>query len=327
VTDKVSPSRSDADHEDPSLEADLDAALWPDDPDKPGMAGPTPGSVKAAPRISPRDRIRSERERGARRRRRIRVLTVGAGVLVLAAAAATAGITSDHGGQKAVPAPFGYLGPYAPVMLNADNSVTMARPGVTQPVLDIYEDFQCPECRTFEKSDGTVIQQLAAQGKVKVVYYPFTIYSSQPQLANSIRGWAAARCAPANRWASYHNALYAHQPSQTESGGFAVSLLIQLGKETGITSPAFAQCVRSQEYAAQDEPFSEQIIYAGMTTMPDLTLNGHALGSSLTPSALRKLILAKAKNPAKPSKQAKPKTTNLLSEWGGPTRRGGGRPP
>ncbi len=249
----------------------------------------------SVPRISARDRVRTEQERSARRRRRIRALTVSAGVLMLAGVAAV-GITSHHGrhtAPPALPAPFGYTGPYAPVTLNADNSVTMARPGVTKPILDVYEDFQCPACRAFEKSDGAVIQQLADQGKVKVVYYPFTIFSGQPQLANSVRAWAAAKCAPPGRWVKYHNALYANQPAQTTSGGFPVSQLIRLGKDAGIISPAFAQCVRSQQYAAQNAPLSDQIINAGVSTMPALTLDGKVLGSSLTPSALRKLILAR----------------------------------
>jgi protein-disulfide isomerase len=192
------------------------------------------------------------------------------------------------------------------VTLNIDNSVTMARPGVTGPVLDIYEDFQCPTCRAFEKSDGAVVQQLADQGKVKVVYYPFTIFAGQPQLANSVRAWAAARCAPPSRWVRYHNVLYANQPAQTASDGFPVSQLIQLGKDVGITSPAFAQCVRSQEYAEQDAPLSDQIVNAGLSTMPDVTLDGKALGTSLTPSELRKLILAKFTKVKPPAESRKP---------------------
>jgi protein-disulfide isomerase len=170
----------------------------------------------------------------------------------------------------------------------------MARPGVTKPVLDVYEDFQCPACRAFEKSDGALIQQLADQGKVKVVYYPFTIYSGQPQLDNSVRAWAAAKCAPPDRWVRYHNALYASQPAQTASDGFSVSQLVRLGGEAGVTGPAFAKCVQSQQYAAQDAPLSNQIINAGVSTMPALTLDGKVLGNSLTPATLRNLILAQS---------------------------------
>src|SRR5215469_12692434 len=272
------------DPEHPVPEADLDAALWPDPPD---VAGPATKQLVTASvtRMAARDRIRMTRKRSARRRR-VRTAAIGAGVLMLAAAAGF-GITSHYGRHTAAPAspaPFGYTGPYAPVTLNADNSVTMSRPGVTKPVLDVYEDFQCPECRAFEKSDGALIQQLAEQGKVKVVYYPFTDYSGQPQLDNSVRAWAAAKCAPPGRWVRYHNALYASQPAQTTSGGFPVSQLVRLGEQAGITGPAFAQCVWSQEYAPQDAPLSNQIINAGVSTMPALTLDGKLLGDSLTPA-------------------------------------------
>jgi protein-disulfide isomerase len=302
MTDKVPSSRTGADRERPVPETDLDAPLWPD---APGTAGPATGSLLTdnAAGIPARDRIRMGRKRSARRRRWIRWSAVSVVMLALAAATAAAiHTTSHHGTHTAVPAPFGYTGPYAPVTLNADNSVTMARPGVTKPILDVYEDFQCTACRAFEKSDGAVIQQLADQGKVKVVYYPFTTFSGQPQLANSVRAWAAAKCAPPSRWVKYHNALYANQPAETTSGGFPVSQLVRLGEDVGITGPAFAQCVRSQQYAVQDAPLSDQIINTGVSTMPAVTLDGKALGNSLTPSTLRKLILAR---PQKASSHAK----------------------
>jgi hypothetical protein len=58
----------------------------------------------------------------------------------------------------------------------------------------------------------------------------------------------------------------------------------------------------------QDEPLSDQIVNAGVGTMPAVTLDGHALGSGLTPSALRKLILAKSPQ-AKPTPKPKAKPT------------------
>jgi protein-disulfide isomerase len=209
---------------------------------------------------------------------------------VLIGTAATIGILVLHKPTPPVRTSSAYAGPYAPVTLNADNSVTMAQPGVTKPVLDVYEDFQCPTCRTFEEASGGMIQRLADQGKVAVVYHPFTIFSAQPSLGNSIRAWAAAKCVPAGRWVRYHNALYASQPAETAADGFPVSLLVRLGKGIGITSRAFAQCVRSQQYAPQNPPLSNQIINAGVSDMPTVELNGKAISTRLTPSALRKRI-------------------------------------
>jgi len=246
---------------------------------------------KTAP-TSARERLRTERARLARRRRRIRVLTAGAGVIVLIAAAVAVGVLSHHNRGTTVKARSEYAGPYAPVTLNADNSVTMARPGVTKPVIDVYEDFQCPMCRSFEKANGGMIQQLADQGKVKVVYHPFTIFNAEPQQANSIRAWAAAKCAPANLWARYHNALYAGQPAETTIGGFPVSLLVRLGKDVGIRSRGFAQCVQSQKYAAQNPPVSSQIINGGVNDMLTLKLNGQVLSAQAKSSTLRRQILS-----------------------------------
>jgi protein-disulfide isomerase len=248
-------------------------------------------ATNKAPRESARDRLRREREREARRRRRTRWSVVGAAVLVLIAGAVASIVIlrHDHTPRKV---DLGYAGPYAPVTLNVDNSVTMAQPGVTSPVIDVYEDFQCSECRAFENTNGGMLQQLAHRGKVKVVYYPFTIFSDQPEQANSVRAWAAARCAPPSRWAKYHNALYANQPAETAVDGFSVGMLVRLGKEVGITSPAFVHCVRSQEYAVQDAPLSDQIMNGGVSGMPTLTLNGHVLHISPTSRGLRKLILA-----------------------------------
>ena len=210
-------------------------------------------------------------------------------IALIAAAAATTVIVL-HARVGTAKVSTGYAGPFAPVTLNLDNSVTMAKPGVTKPVLDVYEDFRCPACATFENAIGSMIQRLADHGQVKVIYYPFTAVSGQPQQAGSIRAWAAAKCAPANRWARFHNALYTNQPAT--SRGFPASALVQLGRDVGITSHAFAQCVRSQKYAAQDPPLSDQIINSGVSNAPILKLNGQVLDVGQTSSELRQRILS-----------------------------------
>jgi len=225
------------------------------------------------------------------RRRRIRAAAGSCGVIVLIAAAAATSVIVLHARVSTAKVSTGYAGPFAPVTLNLDNSVTMAQPSVTKPVLDVYEDFRCRECAAFENAIGSMIQRLADHGQVKVIYYPFTAVSGQPQ-ASSIRAWAAARCAPPGRWARYHNALYANQPAETNSGGFPASALVQLGQDVGITSHAFAQCVRSQKYAAQDPPLSDQIINSGVSNAPILKLNGQALDVGQTSSELRQRILS-----------------------------------
>jgi protein-disulfide isomerase len=266
-------------------------------PARPARQVSTVRAQKAAKpsRMPARDRLLRERERRGRRRRRFRGLAVCAGLAVLIAVGAVGVRVFGPGtpDAKIVKVGSGYRGPYAPVTVNADGSVTMAQPGVTKPVLGVYEDFQCPPCRSFEKANGGVIEELAAQGKIKVVYYLFTIFSAQPGQANSTRAWAAAKCAPAGDWVAYHNALFASQPPLTRAGGFPVSQLTRLGRDVGIKGPGFAACVQSQRYSGQDARTSDRILSDGPDGLPTLSLNGQLLTFNPTSGALRqKLILA-----------------------------------
>ncbi len=257
--------------------------------------------MSKAGRASARERIRLERERAARRQRRNRALIIVGGVLAVVVIAVVVLVVVQPGQSKPASNPgtvqaASYTGPFPPVTLNADHSVTAARPGVSNPVLDIYEDFQCPICATFEKANGAVVQKLAAEGKVRVVYHPFTIFlGDHPQQDNSVRAWAAARCVPASHWLLYHNLLYSNQPAETTQGGFPVSQLLAIGAKAGLASPAFKSCVSTQRFAPQAVPLSQQIIRGGITGTPTVKLNGHTVSNAIlvTPgNALQKMILA-----------------------------------
>lgn len=220
----------------------------------------------------------------APQRRRSRELTFGA-VVALIVVAVAAGILVQRGRVTAADAI--YRGPIALVTLTAGDTVTMAQPGVTTPVLVIYEDFQCPICNDFELANGGAVEKLAYQGRVKVVYHLFTIFmGSQPRQANSTRAWAAAKCVPPGSWLRYHDLLYAHQPAETAGDGFAITELLALGRRIGLASSTFVQCVASQRYAAQIVPLSNRLIKDGVNETPMVTLNGRqvSLTTLVSPS-------------------------------------------
>ncbi len=199
-----------------------------------------------------------------------------AGVLILILVVAAAGTLVQR--NRAATETTAYLGPYAPVTRTADDTMTMAQPGVTKPVLVIYEDYQCSICDEFELANGGPIQKLADQGRVKIVYHLFTIFvGSQPRQGNSTRAWAAAECVPAGTWVKYHNLLYLDQPAETAENGFPVAQLLAFGRRMGLTDGAFIQCVTSQRYAARLVPLSNQIFKSGINATPTVTLNGRPL--------------------------------------------------
>jgi len=249
-------------------------------------------------RAAARERIRLEREREARRRQRNRVLIVVGSALAAIVIAVIVIVVVRPGqgtgtGTATVHSAY-YNGPFAPVAKNPDHSVTMSLPAVTKPVLDIYEDFQCPVCDAFEKANGAVVQKLAFQGKVRVIYHPFTIFlGEQPAQDNSVRAWAAAQCVPARQWMEYHNLLYSNQPDERAQGGFPISLLLALGQKIGLASPSFTGCVKSQKYAPLGVPLSEQIVRSGINSTPAVKLNGKTVSNAILVqpgNALEKLI-------------------------------------
>ena len=148
-------------------------------------------------RESARERLRAQREQERKREQRkrqvlITLSVIGVVVLIVAAVAIWQATRNDSES---------YGGPVAPIARQQNGDVVMAADGVKAPVLDIYEDFQCPFCKTFEETSGATVKKLASEGKVKVVYHTITIFG-QVQLGACRRrvalcpGWPALAGVP-----------------------------------------------------------------------------------------------------------------------------------
>lgn len=242
---------------------------------------------------SAREKIKVQQaEARARERRRRLVTYVTAGVV--AAAAVGAGwwyAASSSRSEEASAA-------LAPINVQPDGSVVMAQNGVAKPVVDIYEDFQCPACKELERVSSQTFKNLAAEGKAKVVYHPITIFSQEPTKSNSVRAGSAARCiADGKQWMAFHDLLYQNQPSETEEG-FKPDQLKQWGKEAGVTAPGFDQCVASNKNAGAQLAYSKKVSDAQkLDHTPTVKLNGTEIDNQVlfSPSQLRDEITGAAK--------------------------------
>jgi protein-disulfide isomerase len=167
----------------------------------------------------------------------------------------------------------------------------MAQPGVTAPVLDVYEDFQCPACATMERRLGGTFKELAAQGKVRVVYRPFQLFQQDPLMSNSRRAANAAACVPVDKWIPYHDRLFDEQPAEGATG-FTPRSLIRWGADLGVTDPAFAACVNQNQRIDLVGKASTAAGQAGVDATPYLALNGAKLGGDAlgSPEDLRKAV-------------------------------------
>ncbi|WP_026411443.1 DsbA family protein [Actinomadura oligospora] len=228
-----------------------------------------------------REKLAAQRAAQAARDRRARLLMIVLGVAVAAVVIAVVVVlvanSGDNGGKvKATP----YTGPSAPVTRNPDGSVTMAKAGVSKPVLELFEDFQCPGCKALEASLGPTMRQLVADGKLKLVYRPFHLFQQEPLSGNSERGANAALCVPAAQWLSFHDTLYKAQPEEGKDG-FSEDDLVKWGRQLGVTDANFEPCVRDMKQKAK---VAEMTKYALETRKvegtPTMFLDGRQLNAT-----------------------------------------------
>lgn len=230
------------------------------------------------------------------------IALIGGGlVAVLVVVAAVVLLTQGKdggsgGGSDGTSLQAGKIAGGAEAIPNPDGSLTMARPGVTSPVVDIYEDFSCPPCGNFDRSNDPMLKQVAVAGEAKVVFHPMVIFGEgrEPQHGNSVRAASALRCVREGaRWLSYQDALYAHQPSESTEG-YATSDLLAWAAPLGLTGDDFKKCVSGQRYASDVASVSQSYISSGIQGTPSVRVNGTLLASSdvQTPDALRRAIEA-----------------------------------
>lgn len=250
---------------------------------------------KAARQRSARDRLAEERKRQAQaaaRRRALLITLSGLAVLALVVGITVFVTTKKEARTQQAAA---YTGQLAPVSRNADGSITMAKAGVNAPVLEIFEDFQCPICKEVETTSGDTIKRLAAEGKAKVVYRPFQLFQDEPLSSNSRRAANAALCTPADKWISYHDALYKFQPAEGKEG-FSDKDLLAWGGDLGVTGSTFTKCVNDTQKTRQVAQMTQ---YATgprkVAGTPTVFLDGRQLdlrNQLLNPTALAQAITA-----------------------------------
>ncbi|MEV0378539.1 thioredoxin domain-containing protein [Nonomuraea sp. NPDC050643] len=167
-----------------------------------------------------------------------------------------------------------------------DGSMVLADRGSDAPVLDVYEDFDCPICKDMHAKVDATIQRLAREGRVKVVFHTVTIFRDEPMRSNSVRAAAAARCVPEANWLAFRDEVYAMQPApHGTASGFTVEELVQAARKAGA---AVDECVTSQSYA---KAHLEETAKVPLEGTPTVLLDGQMLGNeAFDPRALESII-------------------------------------
>jgi protein-disulfide isomerase len=159
-----------------------------------------------------------------------------------------------------------------PAVASADNGYAISfnteLTGV--PVLDIYEDFQCPVCLEFESVNMEYIQSLITEKKATVHYHILSFLGDE-----SVRAANASACAAdEGKFMQYHKSLYAYQPKGENTGEWSNNRLITIGAMSGISSDSFVNCVNDLGYEGWVSKSAEAASKANINSTPTVLVNG-----------------------------------------------------
>ena len=151
------------------------------------------------------------RARAERRRRNLLAGTV-AGIVVLVALVVVIVVQTHRTSTSATAA--------APANTAGTEIVVGS---ATAPVtVDLYEDFQCPNCKAFEAESGSTLAQLIAAGTVQAHYHGMAFLDTSANDEYSTRALNAAAVVLAtagpDAFQTFHDLLFANQPAEGGSG-------------------------------------------------------------------------------------------------------------
>ncbi|WP_406207431.1 DsbA family protein [Kitasatospora sp. NBC_01560] len=240
---------------------------------------------KQAERISARQRILEAQriEQAAAKRRQRIVVTVAVAAVLALAGGTTLAITAAADDKSAATA--AAAEPTALVVpANAggqDNTVITYGKADAAHTLQVYEDFRCPVCKTFEATNGDSVRKLVDDGTVKVEYHLAAFLDKNLGGKGSRTALAAAGAAlneGVDKFKQFHDVLYANQPDEREDGFGDVDQLLALAdKVPGLKTDAFVKAVQDRTYAPWAAKVAAAFNDSDVTGTPTVKLDGKPL--------------------------------------------------
>ena len=154
----------------------------------------------------------------------------------------------------------------------ADGYGIVLNPTAT-PTIDVWVDYQCPACRTFELLHGGYLSEVIAQKKAKVVFHPLTFIGAESIIAAN----AAACAADENKFVDMNLALFQNQGGGENSGRWQGDAMLAIGESIGIKSESFKQCVREGNYVKWTRNVTEASASKNVNSTPTIRINGKDL--------------------------------------------------
>jgi protein-disulfide isomerase len=253
---------------------------------------PTDHKAGSSKRAAARRRIDEKRaaEAAARARAERRRRTVVGGVLaaVLLVVAVVVVIVVQTGRTATSAA--------AAVPANTiDGGTTIVVGSAAAPVtVDLYEDFQCPNCKAFEDETGQTLAQLIADGTVQAHYHGMAFLDTSANDDYSTRALDAAAAvvdaAGPDAFETFHDLLYANQPAEGGTG-LTDDQLIAYATQAGAGGETVQQEIRDLTFGDWVKNVTDQASQDGVTGTPTVLVDGTTL-DDMSPGGLTAAVQA-----------------------------------
>jgi protein-disulfide isomerase len=231
----------------------------------------TPRRQSNRERLAARRAAEAAARARAERRRRTLLGGLVAGVVVLVALVAVIVVQT----QRAAPSAD------AAVPANVVDGTVIAVGSAEAPVtVDLYEDFQCPNCKAFEDDGGSTLAQLVADGTVQARYHgmAFLDTSANDQYSTRALNAAAAVLSAAgpDAFQTFHDLLFANQPAEGGSG-LTDAQLVDYAGQAGATGSAVQADIHDLTYGDWVKESTDQASKDGVTGTPTVLVAGTKL--------------------------------------------------
>jgi protein-disulfide isomerase len=197
-------------------------------------------------------------------------------VAMLSVVGAAVVLANTSGDEPEPPGPTTAGGSSAPADDDGDKPAPDPGTGLavgSGPVrVDIYVDYQCPPCSTFEAATGDILSSNISSGRVTLRIHPVAFIDNRSKNIYATRAAAAAACAhDGGKTLEFHNYLLEHQPPE-DTAGPTDEELARAGATVGLGA-GFATCVTGGKRVAWVAQATAAAQNHGVTSVPAAYVN------------------------------------------------------
>jgi len=228
--------------------------------------------------------LRAEAARKEARRRSMLVLSAVLAVLVVAVGATI--LVRTAGDQKAAQV----AASSRPPRNLADGGIAVGNADAAATI-EVFEDFQCPACKSFEDANAAQLAAWVQAGTARVVYRPISILDRSSSTEYSTRALTAAAAvvdASPAKFVAFHTLLFANQPAEN-TPGLDDGQLVSFAQQVGADVPAVQTALKQRRYDTWIATVTDEFSKRGFTGTPTILVNGVRL-EDWSPENLRAVV-------------------------------------